>query len=69
MYTILLLFAVLYYKCQRSFILIQICLSHPMGDVMTEVSVMYMIVHPIRDRWGGPHAWWWSNVGVFPRLG
>ena len=24
-----------------------------MGDVMTEVSVMYMIVHPIRDRWGG----------------
>ena len=23
-----------------------------MEDVMTEVSVMYRIAHPIRDRWG-----------------
>ena len=39
------------------------------SNAMAKVSVMYMIVHPIRDRWGGPHAWWWSTVGVFPRLG
>ena len=70
MYHILLLFAMLNYKRQRWFILVKICLSHPMGDVMTEVSVMYMIVHPIRDRWGGVlmHGGW-INVGVFPSWG
>ena len=65
----LLLLGVLYFKCHRSVMIIQICLFRPMGDVVTGVSVMYMIVHLIRDRWGGPHVWRRGGVGVFLRLG
>ena len=65
MYYILLLFAMLSYKCQCTFILIQNMSASSKGrtDVMAEVSVMYRIPHPIRDRWGesimqGGRAMW-----------
>ena len=50
------LFTVLYVL--GTFILSRICLSHPMGDVMAEVSVMYRTAHLVGDRGGGSCERW-----------